>query len=289
MGEVSHKNSLPKIEMKTTFIKKAAVVALGLGFAALVSASEKIVIKGSDTLGAKLVPQLAEEFKAIKAKEGVEVTFEIAAEGSSTGVAAIIDSTADLGMSSRDAKKTEISKALLKGVKMTPLVVGMDGIAVIVNEKNPMSDINARDVEKIFTGDVESWSSINGRQGTISIYTRNTSSGTYASFQEMALQKRDYAPSSQKMAGNEQIASEVSKNENGIGYVGLAYLGAPGIKVLTVEGVTPEAPEYKFARPLYYYYDSGKDMRPIVKEFVDFTFSPAGQAIVKKVHFIPVK
>lgn len=268
--------------------KKSALAALALGLVGLVSAAEKIVIKGSDTLGAKMVPQLAEEFKAIKSKEGVEVIFEIAAEGSSTGVAAVIDETADLGMSSREAKKTEESKALLKGVKMTPIEVAKDGIAVIANENNPMDAISSREVEKIFTGDVENWSSINGVSGGISIYTRNTSSGTYAVFQKMALRKRDYAPASQKMAGNEQIASEVAKNANGVGYVGLAYLSTPGIKTLPVDGVTPEKASYPFARPLYFYRNGNKDLRPIVQEFVDFCLSKEGQKIVKDVHFISI-
>ncbi|MDQ8203932.1 phosphate ABC transporter substrate-binding protein [Pelagicoccus sp. SDUM812003] len=268
--------------------KKTALLALSLGFVSLAAAAEKIVIKGSDTLGAKMVPQLAEEFKAIKSKDGVEVIFEIAAEGSSTGVAAVIDGTADLGMSSREAKKTEESKAMLKGVKMVPIEVAKDGIAIIVNEANPMDQISSREVEKIFTGDVQDWSAINGKSGDISIYTRNTSSGTYAVFQQMALKKRDYAASSQKMAGNEQIASEVAKNPNGIGYVGLAYLGTPGIKTLPVDGVTPEKASYPFARPLYFYKDGKKELRPIVQEFIDFCLSPEGQKIVKDVHFISI-
>jgi len=77
-------------------------------------------------------------------------------------------------------------------------------------------------VEQIFTGDVTDWSAVGGSGGKISVYTRSTSSGTYSEFKELAMKKRDYAPDSQKMAGNEQIASEVSKNANGVGYVGLA-------------------------------------------------------------------
>ena len=269
-------------------VKNTALLALGLGFVSLAAAAEKIVIKGSDTLGAKLVPQLAEEFKAKKAAEGVEVIFEIAAEGSSTGIAAVIDGTADIGMASREAKRTEESKAMLKGVKMSPIEIAKDGIAVIVNEANPMDEISSRDVEKIFTGDAQDWSAINGKAGTISIYTRNTSSGTYAVFQEMALKKRDYAASSQKMAGNEQIASEVGQNPNGIGYVGLAYLGTPGIKTLPVDGITPEKAVYPFARPLFFYKDGNKELRPIVQEFVDFCLHADGQAIVKEVHFISI-
>jgi|TARA_B110000495_G_scaffold198419_1_gene210216 phosphate transport system substrate-binding protein len=263
----------------------AAFVFSILSFA---NAAEKIVIKGSDTLGAKMVPQLAEEFKAIKAKKGVEVIFEVAAEGSSTGVAAVIQKTADLGMSSRDSKSSEVSKALLEGVKLEPIVVAKDGIALIAHEGNPLDEISKREVEKIFTGDVESWTSINGKPGSISIYTRNTSSGTYAVFQEMALRKRDYATSSQKMAGNEQIASEVAKNPNGIGYVGLAYIRTPGVKVLPVDGINPDNPDYPFARPLYFYTDGNQKLRPIVKEFVDFCLGAKGQEIVESVHFISI-
>src|SRR6185312_3267997 len=96
------------------------------------------------------------------------------------------------------------------------------------------------------------------KAGTISVYTRNTSSGTYKDFKGLAMKKRDYAASSQKMAGNEQIAAEVAKNPNGIGYVGMAYIKAEGIKVIPVEGVeiTDEnvrTGKYPYARETYFY------------------------------------
>ena len=88
--------------MKKTNILRALSVTAALTLGATLSATETIVIKGSDTLGAKMVPQIAEAFKAKMAKQGVEVAFEIAAEGSSTGVASVIDGTAAIGMSSRE-------------------------------------------------------------------------------------------------------------------------------------------------------------------------------------------
>src|SRR5438876_11571080 len=95
--------------------------------------ADRLVIKGSDTLGAKLVPQLAEQFKA----EHPDATFDIAAEGSTTGIAALIDSTAQIGMSSREAKPAEIAAAQAKGVTLKPTIVAYDGIAVNVNSDNP--------------------------------------------------------------------------------------------------------------------------------------------------------
>lgn len=271
------------IAFQRWLIAVISFAALGLSYA-----DEKIVIKGSDTLGAKLIPLLAEEFRALKAKDNVRVIFEIASEGSSTGIASIIDGTADLGMSSRETKGSEAAKGLLNGTKLDSVLLAKDGIAVIVQNENPLNEISSREVEKIFTGDIEDWTAINGKSGPISIYTRNTSSGTYYLFQRLALRRRDYATSSQKMAGNEQIASEVAKNANGIGYVGLAYTDTPGVKSLPIDGVMPFDKDYPYARLLYFYFDANREARPIVNEFLDFCLGAKGQRIVESVRFISV-
>src|SRR6476620_2578227 len=113
--------------------KLLAIVLVGVS-ALTVARGYAIVIKGSDTLGAKLVPQLAEQFKA----QHPGTTFDIAAEGSTTGIAAIIDGTAQIGMSSRRAKSSEVGAAQVKGISMKPTIVAYDGIAVIVNAGNPV-------------------------------------------------------------------------------------------------------------------------------------------------------
>src|SRR4051794_9994612 len=230
------------------------LTALALVFVSAEARADKLVIKGSDTLGAKLVPQLAEQFKA----QHPGTTFDIAAEGSTTGIAAIIDGTAQIGMASRRAKPPEIAAASGKGVNMKPTIVAYDGIAVIVNASNPIKALTKRQVEQIFTGEVSDWSAVGGSGGKISIYTRNTSSGTYSEFKELAMKKRDYAASAQKMAGNEQIAAEVGKNPNGVGYVGLAYAKAQGIKVVSIDGALPSVESvqkktYPYARPTFFY------------------------------------
>jgi phosphate transport system substrate-binding protein len=269
-------------------MKKSLLFIASLLAVAGVARAEKLVIKGSDTLGAKLVPVLAEQFKS----ENPGTSFEIAAEGSTTGIAAITDGTAQIGMSSRRAKPTEMSAAGAKGVSMKPTIVAYDGIAVIVNANNPLSSLTLRQVEQIFTGDVTDWSAVGGNPGKFSIYTRNTSSGTYSDWKELAMKRRDYASSSQKMAGNEQIVAEVSKNPNGVGYVGLAYVNAPGIKVISINGhmATKEeviAKKYPYARPTFYY--TNGEPAGIAAKFVEFTLSDEGQQIVQKVGFVPVR
>ena len=175
---------------------------------------------------------------------------------------------------------------------MRPTIVAYDGMAVITNSGNPIKGLTKRQVEQIFTGEVTDWSALGGSSGKISVYTRNTSSGTYSDFKELAMKKRDYAPSAQKMAGNEQIASEVGKNANGVGYVGLAYTKAGGIKVMAIDGVMPStqsvhAKTYPYARPTFYY--TNGEPSGGAKEFVDFTVGPAGQKIAGQVGFVPIK
>ena len=273
------------MKIKNTLFSLIVVTAMTMG---TVYATETIDIKGSATLGAKMVPQIAEAFKAKMNKQGVEVAFEIAAEGSSTGVASVIDATAEIGMSSRDPKDKEVAKAKAKGVDMKAITMAKDGIAIIVNESNLIESISLEEIELIFSGDVTDWSGITAQTGEISAYTRNTSSGTYAVFQKLGMNSRDYGVDSQKMAGNEQIAAEVANNPNGIGYVGLAYIKTPGVKVLPVDGSMPEDPSYPIARPLYYLIDNSKQLSPLANDFIGFSMSPEGQNIVNRVNFLSI-
>src|SRR5438876_3147278 len=106
-------------------MKKLLLTLISISTGAVLTQADTLVIKGSDTLGAKLVPQLAEEFKA----QHPGTTFNIAAEGSTTGISAIIDGTAQIGMSSRPTKPEEIAAAKAKGVNFKETIVGYDGIA----------------------------------------------------------------------------------------------------------------------------------------------------------------
>jgi phosphate transport system substrate-binding protein len=270
--------------MKMKYLITILAVVVGLGEAR----ADRLVIKGSDTLGAKLVPQLAEQFKS----QHPGTTFDIAAEGSTTGIAAIIDGTAEIGMSSRRAKSSEVGAAVGKGKNLKPTIVAYDGLGVIVNSANPIKGLTKKQVEQIFAGDVTDWSAVGGSGGKISIYTRNTSSGTYSDWKELAMKKRDYASSAQKMAGHEQIAAEVGKNPNGVGYVGLAYMKAGGIKVVPIDGQMPSqqsviAKTWPYARPTFYY--TNGEPTGLAKQFVDFTTGSDGQKIVNRVGFVPIR
>lgn len=261
--------------------------SLFLSGALALSAQSKLIIKGSDTLGAKMVPQLSEAYQAA----GNKTDFEIAAEGSSSAFTALLGGTANIGMSSRDVKEKEKNDFIAKGQELVETVAGWDMIAVVVNKKSSVRSLTLKQIEDIFTGDVTDWSQIGGTPGPISVYTRNTSSGTYKSFQKLGMNKRDYGPDTQKMAGNQQIAEEVSKNVNGIGYVGLAYAGIKGLRAVKVDGVAAKpskVAKYPLARKLYYY-TVGQPTGE-VKKFLEWaTLSEKGKEVVGKVGFIPVQ
>lgn len=265
-------------------IIRSCIAPIVLAILTVSASAQSISIKGSDTLGAKLVPQLAEAFKSLHA----DVKFEIAAEGSSTAFPALANGTAQIGMSSRKAKPEEITAARAKGVTLNEIVVCHDMLVVITNKSNQIKALTKDQVAKIFTGQVKDWSEVGGRPGPISIYTRNTSSGTYRDWQTLAMRGRNYSSSSLKMASTEQIAQEVARNKNGIGYVGFAFAKASGVTNVMINGVKPiaaNAATYIYSRACYLYVPESAD--DISKEFVAFASSPAGQEIARKIGFVP--
>ena len=266
---------------------KTAILSLVTTLAAALSlqAQTTLRIRGSDTLGAKLVPALAEGFK----KQGGKVSFDIAAEGSSTAFTNLAAGTAEIGMSSRKIKADERTLCRSKGIDINEIEIAWDMITVVVNKNNPIADLKKKQILQIFAGDIKDWSEVGGTPGPISVYTRNTSSGTYKDFMTMAMKGREYGSNSQKMAGNEQIVSEVASNANGIGYIGYAYAGSKGIKIVSIDGAAPNpaaVKSYVLARPTFLY--TNGEPTGNVKAFIDFCRSPAGAAIITKGGFVLV-
>ncbi len=262
----------------------ASAISASLALMSSVSA-ELIEIKGSDTLGAKLVPQLKAEYL----KSNPKVTIDILAQGSGHAFSNLANDTADIGMSSREVKSTEEDTFAKKGQKLVEHVAAYDMIAVIVNENNPVKKLTLAQIEGIFTGSITDWSEVGGKAGSISVYTRNTSSGTYKSFSKLAMSKKDYGDKCQQLEGNQPICTEVSKNVNGIGYVGLAYAEGSLYKTVKVDGVSAKISKiakYPLARKLYYY-TVGEPKGEAAKLLTWMTTSDAASKIVSDIGFVP--
>ena len=247
-----------------------------------------IVVKGSDTLGARLMPRMREAFQQQRA----DALFEISAEGSSTGIAGVIDGRAHLAMVSRDLSESERARAAQAGVELEAVVVAYDAIAVVVNAANPVMELSRDEVEKIFTGDYRDWIALEAPPGPISPYIRNSASGTHAAFRHLAMRERDYGSHVRLLAGNERIAAEVASSPGSIGYLGLAYIRTPGLKIVSIDGLSPTreavaSGRYPYIRPLYFVFDAA-DRQPALQAFLDWTLGREGQREVTGAGFIPV-
>ncbi|BCU79243.1 phosphate ABC transporter substrate-binding protein [Luteolibacter sp. LG18] len=246
-------------------------------------ADEVLRLKGSDTLGAKLVPQWAESYKA----DHPGTKFEIAAEGSSTAFPALLDGTADIGMSSRDIKPEEAKRFEEKGIAIERHIVAYDVLVIVVNASNPVTGLTRKQVEGLFTGDIANWKDIGGADMPVKVTTRNTSSGTYKDFQTLAMSGRPYGHTANRMAGSEHPTQIIAKEQGGIACVGIAYAGASGIKALPIDGkqaVAADLATYPYVRPCYLFVR--KDAPENIRAFVRFACSEKGKGIATRVGFL---
>jgi phosphate transport system substrate-binding protein len=275
-----------------------AMVCLLIGMlCTFVRAGEKksITIKGSDTM-VHLVSNWAEAF--MNQKPNVEVA--VTGGGSGTGIAALINGTTEICASSRDMKEKEKQQAREKGVEVREVVVARDGIAVVVNPKNPVKELDMQQIAQIYTGTYTRWNQIGGSDDGILVFSRESSSGTYVFFQEHVLKNKDYTQKAKLMPATSAIIESVSTDEDAIGYVGLGYALAAGSKVKII-GVKADANspavmpsdetvtsgQYSISRPLYLYVNAKPTAD--VKAFVDFCLSDAGQAIVREAGYVAIK
>ena len=270
-----------------------------------VSGSIKSV--GSDTLN-NLMALWAEGFK----KFYPNVAVEIEGKGSSTAPPALIAGTSNLGPMSRTMKDKEIDEFVSKfGYRPTALPSSIDMLAVYVNKDNPVKGMSFDQVDAVFSKtrkmgyreDIVNWGQL-GLSGKfsnlpISIYGRNSASGTYGFFKEHVLGKGDYKDSVKEQPGSSAVVQGVATDLGGIGYSGIGYktadvrvvpLARSGSTFVPAEAQYAYSGEYPLARFLYIYvnYKPGSEMDPLRREFVRFLFSRQGQELVVKDGYLPI-
>ena len=283
--------------MKKFLMVLLAVILMLLPITADLSAKESIQIKGSDTL-INLVQRLAEVYMS---KHDVEIA--VTGGGSGTGIAALLNQKTDIADASRSIKSKEV-KASQKGIKIISAVIAMDGLSVITNESNPVKHLTIDEIGKIFKGEITNWKEVGGPNLPISLYGRQSNSGTFVFFRE-AVVKADYSQKMFRMNGNSQIVEGVRKDKGGIGYVGVGYVKdektghvVKGINVLLVakdKHSQPGSPldtqavvsgTYPLVRPLYQYMSS--DIKKTARDFIEWEIGTWGQSIAVDMGFYPV-
>lgn len=265
---------------------------------------------GSDTLN-NLMAYWVESFN----KKYPNVKIQVEGKGSTTAPPALIESTSQLGPMSREMKSEESDKFEKKfGYKPTKVAVAIDTLAVFVNKSNPIKSLSMQQVDAIFSKgrkgghakDVTTWGDL-GLTGEwasrpISLYGRNSASGTYGYFKEHALFKGDYKDSVKEQPGSSSVVQSVGSDRFAIGYSGVGY-ATSGVRIVPMSdqrknggAVYPATYEnalsghYPLSRFLYIYInkDPKKPMDPLTREFLKFVLSKEGQEIVVKDGFLPL-
>ncbi|HWP49557.1 MAG TPA: PstS family phosphate ABC transporter substrate-binding protein [Candidatus Limnocylindrales bacterium] len=263
---------------------------------------------GSDTMN-NLMTLWAEGFN--KFYPGVKI--EIEGKGSSTAPPALTAGTAHFGPMSREMKAQEIDEFEKKyGYKPTEVKTSLDVLAVYVHKDNPIQCLSLPQIDAIFSKtrrggyekDIRTWGDL-GLTGEwadkpISLYGRNSASGTYGYFKEHALFKGDYKDEVKEQPGSSSVVQGVASDKFGIGYSGIGYKTADvrAVPLAAKEGATcyeanmenAYSGEYPIARFLYIYVNKapGKSLDPLRREFLSFVLSKQGQEVVVKDGFIPL-
>ncbi len=262
---------------------------------------------GSDTLN-NLMTYWAEGFRA--AYPGVKISIE--GKGSSTAPPALIEGAAQFGPMSREIKSKEITDFEKKfGYKPDVARAAVDALAVFVNKDNPIKGLTLQQLDGIFSKtrksggkDIKTWGDL-GLTGEwankpIAIYGRNSASGTYGFFKEVALFKGDYKDSVKEQPGSSAVVQAIAKDKYAIGYSGVGYktpdvktvplAAKEGAKSYDANAENAYSGDYPLARFLYIYFNKkpNEALNPVMAEFLKYVFSKEGQTIVVKDGFYPV-
>ena len=253
----------------------ALVLAVLVAFAAPAHAkplSGTVSTDGSTSME-KVIGSLGEAFE----NEHSKVKFTYNPTGSGAGIAAVKEGRCDIGLTSRAIKEKEKSS----GLKAT--VLAYDGIALIVNPKNPVKDLSLADIAKIYTGEVANWKEVGGQDSAIVLIGREAGSGTRDGF-ESVTKTKDACKYRQELTSTGDVITTVSQNPAAIGYASLASV-KKSVRALTVDGVAPSEESvkdgsYKVQRPFVLVTVEGKELAPAAKAFFDYITSPAASRII---------
>jgi len=268
-------------------IIKKAVFGLTILFfmTGVTYAAQSIVIKGSTT-----VLPIAQAALEAYMKANKDVQISLSGAGSGDGIKALIDKTTDIANSSREIKQEEISLAATKGVKPVTHVIAYDALLPVVHPSNKVKDLSIDQLSQIYQGKITNWKEVGGADLKIVVISRDSSSGTFESWDHFIMKKAKVSPRAQMMASNGAIVTAIANNRYAIGYLGMGYVNK-SVKPLQVAGITGSAQtvlskQYPLARELYMY-TNGEPTGEVAK-FIAFVKSAAGQKIVEKTGFVPL-
>ena len=306
-----------------TLITEAENGAIKGGLASLTlpveNAQVSMRLHGSNTIGEHLAPALIEAYLRgigitkmtwLKGHSKVDrrlqyiynnqaFTIELQAHGSGTAFKDLLNGKADLAMSSREIKNQEV--ALLKAqygnldLLGNELIIGLDGLAIIVNANNSLKQLSLLQLSQIFSGQVNNWKQLGGRDLAIKLYARDSHSGTWDTFNNLVLvaQGKTLSTNAKRYQSSSELSNLVAEDEAGIGFIGLSYINnTKALSIAATEYSNPTYPthftvsteDYPLVRRLYLYVPSTSSQ--FIKNFTQFVTSSAGQSVVEEVGLV---
>lgn len=238
----------------------------------------EIVVAGSTS-----VQPFADKWAELFMEKRPGVVVNVQGGGSSAGIQAVRTGAANIGMSSRELKEEE--KGLFE------IEVARDGLAIIVHPSNPVENLTIDQVKSIFSGEITSWKTLNGRDKEITVVVREEGSGTRGAFQEMVMGKTRITKRAIVEDSNGTVREIVSRDPNSIGFISLGLVNEK-VKAIALNGVFPSEEailkkEYRLVRPFLFL--TREEPQGLVKEFIDFVLSAEIQTLVHKEGLIPVR
>ncbi|KJR43483.1 phosphate ABC transporter substrate-binding protein [Candidatus Magnetoovum chiemensis] len=281
-------------------------------------AAEKVILRlqGSNSIGSALAPALAEAFLKKEGASNVQhlkeqdalaingtfpdglVSIKIKAKGSSTAFSGLENSEYYIGLASRKIHTDELQRLKNTGIgdmtsRNSEHVLGLDGIAVIVNGSNPVSSLSIDDIREMFCGNITAWNKFKGPSGSINVYARNEDSGTFDTFKGLVLKGCNIYAQAERIEDSNELSDKVAGDLNGIGFIAMPYIRSAkavevyhkGAMALKPTFFTVAREDYPLARRLYLYTPQFPK-NPYIMKFVEFALSKDGQTIVSQNGFI---
>ncbi len=275
--------------MKTLFRNTMTAAALIAGSLLCGNAQgeEKIVVEGSSTVG-PIAKAFAEKFM----QDNKDVNITVNESGSGNGAKALVSGKCDVATMSRFMKPEEFKAAADAGRMPVAHAIAMDGIAITVNPANPVAALTLERVHDIYAGKITNWKDVGGADAPIVVISRDTSSGTYETFEQMVMHKDKIIGTAEYVGSSGQMRARVQSTIGAIGYNGIGFLDDT-VKALTINNIPPTKRSvasgvYPISRPLFMFTDGYPKLGSTVHHFISLFLTPEGEEIITRVGFVPV-
>lgn len=274
--------------MKRLILSLCLVIALSAPSAAHAAALDAFKgLRGTLDIagGTAHIPVMKGAAKNIM-EANTDIRITVAGGGSGVGVQQVGEGLVQIGNTGRALKESEIEKY---GLKTFPFAV--DGVAAAVNPANSVASLSKDQLKKVFAGEITNWKELGGADAAITVYIREDGSGTRETYEERALDKARASGKSNVVNSNGAMKTAIAQDKNAIGYVGIGHLD-DSVRGVTLDGMVPtqaNARDGSYTVTRLLYMNTKGEPLGLTRAFIDYIYSPEGQAIIAKAGYIPME